>query len=103
MPDFNQILLNILHTLGKSMQTVDILGMIETALNYIPQNLPEIYHQAVQTFQNYLNRVGLQNINAEIVSPFVLFIMTRHAAYSIIKFIFVLILFSSLAKTLANI
>lgn len=102
MPDLNNLLISFLHSLGEAIQQVNILEMIEKTLDYLPQNLPEIYDQAVQTLQHYLDKANLGYIKAEIVSPLILFIMTRHIAYSIVKFIFVLIIITHLTKVLTT-
>ena len=103
MPELNNLLINFLHGLGEAIQQINILQMIENALDYIPQNIPEIYNQSVQTLQHYLDKANMGYIKAEIVSPLIIFIMTRHIMYSIIKFIFVLILITNLSKILTTI
>lgn len=103
MLELNNLLMSFLHSLGEAVQQVNILQMIESALDYIPQNIPEIYNQSVQTLQHYLDKANMGYIRAEIVSPLILFIMTRSIAYSIVKFIFVLILITNLSKILTTI
>lgn len=103
MFDPNELLIGFAHALGAATEQVDILGLIDKAMEYVPQNLPEIYNQSVQTLQHYLDKANMSYIKAEIVSPLILFIMTRQAAYSIVKFVFVVILITNLAKVLKTV
>lgn len=103
MFDINGLFIGFAHALGAAAEQADILGVIDKAMDYVPQNLPEIYNQSVQTLQHYLDKANLGYIKAEILSPLIIFIMTRQAAYAIVKFVFVIILITNLAKILKTV